>query len=252
MTNFIWHSYGLTHIGKKRKINQDAFLNLPDNKLWVVADGMGGHKAGEVASASIINSLKSLIPEKTIGSTVKKMVYELLKVNQKLLDLAAEGGGDNEVIGSTVVILLACHQYCVYLWSGDSRIYLFRKGELKQISRDHNHESRLLAEGFSIKEARTYPFAQALTHAIGGEEILYLDAQIQEIRNGDIFLLCSDGLFKEVCNTEIESILKKTSIKESLIHLIELALEREAKDNITMILAQASIPNFLSNKMLQP
>jgi len=240
MTNFIWNSYGLTHTGKKRKINQDAFLNLPNKKLWVVADGMGGHKAGEVASASIINSLNSLIPEQTIGSTVKKIYYKLRKVNQSLLDLAAEGG-DNEVIGSTVVILLACNQYCVYLWSGDSRIYLFRKEELKQLSHDHNNENRLLAEGFSIKEIQTHPFAQSLTHAIGGEKKLYLEAQIQEIRDGDIFLLCSDGLNKEVCDREIESILKKASIEESLTQLIELALERGAQDNITIILAQASI-----------
>jgi serine/threonine protein phosphatase PrpC len=243
MTDFIWNSYGLTHIGKKRKINQDAFLNLPDKKLWVVADGMGGHKAGEVASAAIINSLKALMPEQAIGSIVKKIAYELHKVNQSLLDLAAEGDGDSEVIGSTVVILLACHQYCVYLWSGDSRIYLFRKGKLKQITCDHNNGSRLLAQGFSIEEVQTYPFAQALTHAIGGERNLYLDAQIQEIRNGDIFLLCSDGLNKDVDDTEIENILKKTSIEESLARLIELALERKALDNITIILAQASIPS---------
>jgi protein phosphatase len=139
------------------------------------------------------------------------------------------------------VILLACNQYCVYLWSGDSRIYLFRKGELKQISHDHNNGNRLLAEGFSIKEVQTYPFAQALTHAIGGEKKLYLDAQIQEIRNGDIFLLCSDGLNKEVCDSEIESIIKKTSIEESLNQLIELALDRGAQDNITIIMAQASL-----------
>jgi len=107
MTNCIWHSYGFTHIGNKRKINQDAFLNLPNNKLWVVADGMTGHKAGEVASALIINSLKTLIPDQTIGSTVKKIYYALLKVNQRLLDFAAEGE-DNEIIGSTVAILLAC------------------------------------------------------------------------------------------------------------------------------------------------
>jgi serine/threonine protein phosphatase PrpC len=242
MNNFIWNSYGLTHVGKRRKINQDAFLNLPNKELWVVADGMGGHKAGEVASASIINSLKALMPEQTIGLTVKKIYYELLKVNQRLLDMAAEGG-DNEVIGSTVVVLLACNQYCVYLWSGDSRIYLFRKGELKQISCDHNNETRLLAEGFSVEEVQAYPFVQALTHAVGGEKNLYLDAQIQEIRNGDIFLLCSDGLNKEVCDTEIESILKKTSIEESLTQLIELALERKAIDNITIILAQASVPD---------
>ena len=240
MTHFQWNSFGLTHIGKRRKINQDAFLNLPNNNIWVVADGMGGHKAGEIASASIIDSLKALMPEQTIGLSVKKIVYELLKVNQSLLDLAAEGG-DNEVIGSTVVILLACNQYCVYLWSGDSRIYLFRKGELKQITCDHNNENRLLAEGFSIEEVQAYPFGQALTHAVGGEKNLYLDAQIQEIKNGDVFLLCSDGLNKEIGDAEIESILQKTTIKEGLAQLITLALERRALDNITIILAEASI-----------
>jgi serine/threonine protein phosphatase PrpC len=244
MTDFIWNSYGLTHIGKKRKINQDAFLNLPDKKLWVVADGMGGHKAGEVASDSIINSLKELIPEQTIGLTVKKIVYELFKVNQGLLDLAAEGG-DNEIIGSTVLILLACNQYCVYLWSGDSRIYLFREGELKQISRDHNNESRLLAEGFSIEEIQTNPFAQALTHAIGGEKNLYLEAQIQEIKNGDIFLLCSDGLNKEVNDTEIASILNASTIEQTASQLIYRTLTLGARDNVTIVLVQASISPLL-------
>jgi serine/threonine protein phosphatase PrpC len=146
------------------------------------------------------------------------------------------------------VILLACNQYCVYLWSGDSRIYLFRKGDLKQISRDHNNGSGLFAEGFSIEEIQSNPFAQALTHAIGGEKKLYLDTQIQEIRDGDIFLLCSDGLNKEVSDTEIESILKKTAIEESLTHLIASALERKALDNITIILAQASIPASSNTK----
>jgi serine/threonine protein phosphatase PrpC len=241
MTNFQWNSYGLTHVGKKRKINQDAFLNMPDKELWVVADGMGGHQAGEVASASIINSMKALDTAQTIGLTVKKIVFELTKVNQRLLDLAA-GGENNEVIGSTVVILLACNQYCVYLWSGDSRIYLFRNGVLKQISHDHNNETNLLTEGYSNTEIETHPFSQALTHAIGGDENLYLDAQIQEIRNGDIFLLCSDGLNKEINDVEIESMLQTLSVEESLIQLIELALEREAKDNITLILTQASVP----------
>jgi serine/threonine protein phosphatase PrpC len=244
MTNFIWHSYGITHVGKKRKINQDALLNLPDKKLWVVADGMGGHKAGEVASAAIVNSLKALIPEPTIGSTVKKIVYELFKVNQRLLDLAAEGG-DNQIIGSTVVILLACNQYCVYLWSGDSRIYLFREGKLKQISRDHNNGSRLLAEGFSIEEIQTNPIAQALTHAIGGEKKMYLEAQIQEIKNGDIFLLCSDGLNKEVNDTEIASILNTSTIEQSASQLIHRTLTLGARDNVTIVLVQASISHSL-------
>ena len=244
MSNISWNSFGVTHVGKKRRTNQDDFLNLPNNQLWVVADGMGGHQSGELASKSIVKSLNQIEPGPHLGSTVKRIVLELKKVNQYLVDMA--GGEDDIIIGSTVVILLACNHYCVYLWSGDSRIYLFRNGVLKQLSYDHNNENRLRAEGYSITEIEANQFSQVLTHAIGGEENLYLDAQIQEIRHEDIFLLCSDGLNKEISDAEIESILQNISIEESLNQLLSLSLEREARDNITIILAQAFISEFNS------
>ena len=236
MTLACWESYGVTHTGKIRKINQDAFLELPDSQLWLVADGMGGHKDGEYASGAIVDALKKFAPDKTIGATISGIHRKLQSVNQALCHLASEGGGQ-EIIGSTAAILLGYREYCVALWSGDSRIYLFRKGKLNQLTNDHNYESFLLANGVSPEDVKAHPFAQALTHAIGSDEEFFLEAQIQEIRPDDIFLLCSDGLNKEIADTEIESILQTAAIKGATDQLMELSLMRGARDNVTIVLA---------------
>lgn len=235
---FEWFSRGRTHVGRVRDINQDAYANFPEKGLWVVADGMGGHKDGAVASGEIIRVFKQFEAEKNIGATTKKIFQQLESVNESLINLASLAE-DNEVIGSTVVILYANKQHCVAIWSGDSRLYLFRRGQLTQITRDHNNESELLEEGFSTEEVKVHPQAQILIHAIGGEEEVYLDAQIQEIRHGDIFLLCSDGLNKEVPDSEIEEILAQMPYQKAIDSLMELSLQRGGRDNITIVLAQA-------------
>ncbi|MDD5461309.1 MAG: serine/threonine-protein phosphatase [Methylococcales bacterium] len=239
MNNPVWTSYGITHTGKVRKINQDNFLNLPDKQLWIVADGMGGHQAGELASGAIVKALESFEPAKTLGGTASAICRELFKVNRELVELASKNGKDT-VIGSTVVVLLGWRQHCVCLWSGDSRIYLLRQGQLRQLTRDHNYESKLLDKGYSAEEIKAQPFTQSLTHAVGGEKDLFLEAQIQEIRPGDIFLLCSDGLNKEVKDSEIEAILKTTPIQKAADQLIECALNRGARDNVTVVAVQMS------------
>jgi protein phosphatase len=238
MSDIFWTSYATTDIGKIRKVNQDTFLNLPDKRLWMVADGMGGHAAGERASAAIADALQALPPEQDIGAAVGKIYRELLNVNRRLIELAHESG-HGLVIGSTVAILVAWQRHCVCLWSGDSRIYLFRNAKLKQLTRDHNYLSRMLDEGYSVSEAKNYPFAQTLTHAVGAEPVLYLDSRIQEIRPGDIYLLCSDGLNKEIDDTEIESVLNNTEQLEGAVSaLMGLALSRGARDNTTIVLAR--------------
>ena len=236
--NIEWSSCARTHVGRKRKINQDAFVNYPDKCLWVVADGIGGHKDGGIASNKITAAFKQFEPEKTIGATVKKIHQQLDIVNNELIKRAALTEIDS-IIASTVVILYASHQHCVVAWSGDSRIYIFRRGRLKLLSRDHNNESKLKIEGFSSDEIKSYPYAQSLTHAIGAEAEVYLDAQIQEIKNGDIFLLCSDGLNKEVSDREIEHILARMPYQQALNSLMDLSLQRGGRDNITVVLAQA-------------
>ena len=218
-------------------INQDAFLNLPEKNFYLVADGMGGHKDGEYASSAIVEALATFAPEKTIGTTVSSIYRKLIEVNKTLCQLA-KSGGENEVIGSTVAILFNYQKYCVSLWSGDSRIYLFRNGKLNQITNDHNYESFLITSGMSQDFVKAHPFAQSLTHAVGSEEDLFVEAKLQETKPKDIFLLCSDGLNKELTDGEIEAMLQATNIKEAIGQLLDLCLLRGARDNITIVLIQ--------------
>lgn len=230
-----WESYGVTHTGKLRKTNQDAFLDLADNQFWLVADGMGGHKDGEYASAAIVENLKTFAPKKTIGATISEIHRKLQNVNQTLCQLASEGG-EQDVIGSTAAILLGYRQYCAAIWSGDSRVYLFRKGKLNRITNDHNYESFLLSNGVSQEQVKAHPLAQSLTHAVGSDKVFFLEAKIQEIRPDDIFLLCSDGLNKEIADTQIEALLQTTAIKETTDQLLELCLALGARDNVTIVI----------------
>jgi serine/threonine protein phosphatase PrpC len=230
-----WESFGLTHTGVIRKINQDTFIDLPDQQLWLVADGMGGHKAGEYASAAIVETFNTFVPEKTIGATVSGIHRKLQDVNRALWHLAKEEG-EQEIIGSTVAILLAFNRYCITLWSGDSRIYLFRNSKLTQITHDHNYGAYLATNGLSFNEANAHPFTQALTHAIGSDEEFFLETHIQEIRPDDIFLLCSDGLNKEITDAEIEGVLQTTIIQEASEQLMERCLQQGARDNVTIVL----------------
>jgi serine/threonine protein phosphatase PrpC len=241
MTTARWESYGVTHTGKKRKINQDTFLELTDKQLWLVADGMGGHKSGEYASGAIVDAFRTFTNEKSIGSAVSEIHHKLQSVNQALCELAKEVG-EHEVIGSTVAIFLGYNQYGVALWSGDSRIYLFRNSKLKQITHDHSYESYLRANGVLTEDAKAHPFAQSLTHAVGSDSDFFLEALIQEIRPNDLFLLCSDGLNKEIADIEIESLLQTTAIKEASEQLLDRCLERGARDNVTIVLARFLVP----------
>lgn len=236
MRDFSWNSDAKTHIGNVRKINQDAYLDLPEQRLWLVADGMGGHEAGELASAAIVDSLQSFRQEKRLGSSVAKIYRQLLGVNRMLVEMAADNGHDS-VVGSTVAMLLANHRHGVCLWSGDSRVYLHRRGRLRQLTRDHNYAAQMLADGYSSAEAESYPYAQVLTHAVGADPELFLEVQLHEIRPGDIYLLCSDGLNKEVDDSEIETVLNSVALERALPELLELCLARGARDNTTIVLA---------------
>ncbi len=233
-----WTSHGRTHIGSVRKVNQDALLDRPDNRLWVVADGMGGHQSGEIASAAIVDRLNALLPGKALGVSVKHVYRALEQVHRELLGLASTKD-NNEIIGSTVALMLASHRRCVLLWSGDSRIYLFRSGRLAQMTRDHNYQQALVAAGYTQDAIAVHPYVQMITHAVGAEEILYVESRIEEIKPGDLFLLCSDGLNKEMTDNEIEQILNNNSADIAVTRLIDLTLERGARDNVTVIVAQA-------------
>ncbi len=233
-----WVSAHRTNVGLKRSINEDACLDLPEQGLWVVADGMGGHAGGDLASHMIVDALKGTDPGNSLGDLVGDVKRRLQNVNRRLRGHALNQGED--VIGSTVVALLVLGRYCVYLWAGDSRIYLLRRGRLKQLSRDHSQIEELVERGgISPEQADRSLMSNVITRAVGAEDDLMLDAEILEAREGDLFLLCTDGLNKEVRDEEIGKTLNDNRLSDAADALIRLTLARGARDNVTLVLAQA-------------
>lgn len=231
-----WSSASRTDVGKARKLNEDSVLERADVGLWVVADGMGGHAAGEVASQLIVARLDQIktAPE-TLQAYAEKLEDTLTEVNQALVDMAKERG-DNATIGSTVVSLIALDDYCLYAWAGDSRAYRLRDNTLERMTQDHSQAEVYVSQGLMTpEEAAVHPAANMVTRAIGASSNLSVDMDMEPLLSGDRYLLCSDGLDKHVRDDEIEIILKDGDPEAAVQALIELTLERGAMDNVTII-----------------
>ena len=226
-----WTSFGITHTGNIRDHNEDAFLALPEQRLWIAADGMGGHTAGDFASRLIIDQFKSYKTSPLTGQSVDNIRQILAKVNHELWSKAQQMG---DIIGSTVAILLATEHHVATIWSGDSRIYRLRDGLFKQITRDHS-EGEETESG--IDEFVGSEFNNAVTQAIGAEEELQVEMEIRENRPGDTYLLCSDGLNKELNDQQIGAILLDNNLESAGQILLQEALDNFGRDNITVVLA---------------
>lgn len=234
-----WSSAALTHVGHVRQINEDAFLDKPETGMWAVADGMGGHHAGDVASASIIRALSDLNPTDRLSQCVNDVEDRLISVNTRLREMAAEHS-DNRTIGSTVIALVAFGNHCALMWAGDSRAYRFRDNNVCQITRDHSQVEEMVERGLlQPEDAESHPASNVITRAVGAAEVLYVDVDLYEMQKDDIFLLCSDGLYKHINIDEIETLLKSgKSMQECARSLIDVTLERGATDNVTVVLVK--------------
>ncbi len=227
-----------------RELNEDSFVEIPQHGVWVVADGMGGHEAGEVASKLIVDDIENSNFDGQQGAPssqqdkVSIIRQSIHNSNQEIRDISAQQF-NSKTIGSTVVALSLTTTHYNIIWAGDSRAYLFRDGHLRQITRDHSQVEELLAnELITPEEAENHPLANVITRAVGAHEELLLDETVGTTQEGDIFLLCSDGLYNEISFAEIENLIKSSNISETNKALIHSALIREAKDNITSILIQ--------------
>lgn len=230
-----WRSAGLTHVGKVRKHNEDSFLERSDIGLWAVADGMGGHSAGDVASQMIVDSLAQLTDEDSLPQRVSQVEDQLLQVNQRLVEKATEGD-QRLTIGSTVVALLTYRDLGVFIWAGDSRIYRRRDDRLQQLSTDHSQVELYVEQGLiSREEASHHPHGNMITRAVGAADELFLDMDMCSLHAGDRFLLCSDGLTKHVTDLEIRDLLADGDTEAAANNLVDLALTRKAADNITVV-----------------
>lgn len=211
-------------------------LERPEIGLWAVADGMGGHSKGDVASKMIIDTLKKVHEGTSLTRYIDDIEDRIMTVNRKLIEKANETT-KKTTIGSTVVILLAYEQYCVYIWAGDSRLYRLRNGELRQISTDHSQVELYIEQGLiSREEAASHPHGNMITRAVGATQDLRLDMDIQKLARGDRYLLCSDGLTKHVSDVELEQFLPRGTKQECCRHLIDTTLARGAGDNVTAII----------------
>ncbi|MGF6224953.1 PP2C family protein-serine/threonine phosphatase [Pseudomonas frederiksbergensis] len=226
-----------SHVGMVRQVNEDACLDRPENGLWVVADGMGGHAAGDYVSSLIVDSLRNVAVGRSLDEYVAALKTDLLRVNAVVREETANRGVT--MMGSTVVVLAARGLRGVCLWAGDSRLYRLRDGLLESISRDHSYVQDLQDSGLlSEAEARVHPRANIVTRAIGVEAQLKLAIVELLLMPGDSYLLCSDGLTKTVEDHEISEVLSHDEPGEIASSLVSLGLMRGAPDNITVIVVK--------------
>jgi len=233
-------SYGQTDIGSKRKINQDSILVDEKINLYAVADGMGGHKGGEIASSIMLDVLKTAIINiynerqilrpvsylKELVSLASIKIYETAKK-----DTALKGMG-------TTLISLFIYNSNVYISQvGDSRAYLYRAGVLWRISEDHSLINEQLRSGLISKEqANSSDYKNVITRSVGFEENVESDVYVRALTSGDVYLLCSDGLSSLVEDSIICENIDYNNLKKSVETLIKIANDKGGNDNISVIL----------------
>lgn len=228
-----------THVGLKRKINEDSILVDSARGLWAVADGMGGHEAGEVASAMVVQALSALpAAEEDIDDLVGGAVHALRQVNRDLIELArTEGNG--RTIGTTVVGLIVAGGFFRCFWVGDSRAYRMRDGLMTRISRDHSLVQQLVDSGMlRAEEAEHHENSNVVTRAVGVASEVDVDLIEGECVAGDLFLLASDGLTRVVDDLEIAAELQRSAPEAAADTLLESVLERGAPDNVSLIIVR--------------
>jgi serine/threonine protein phosphatase PrpC len=227
-----WNSRALSHVGAVRKNNEDSYLHRPDLGVWAVADGMGGHAAGDIASQTVVECLTQMPQNGSLSTLVEAAEDKLLEANRRLVAMAVDQ--QQRTIGSTAVALVARGRHVACLWAGDSRLYRVRGKKIERMTQDHAMVEDLVSSGLmSREEASTHPQANRITRAIGAMPGLFVDVELYAIEAGDLFVLCSDGLYKELTDAEIAKTLNGS--EQAVDALINLCLERRARDNVTVI-----------------
>ena len=231
---FGWTSSACSDVGAVRQLNEDAYLERRDLGLWLVADGMGGHFAGDIASQMVVSAMDGLDPPESLSEFVEAVERRLIETNARLRDYAEREKA--HTIGSTVVALLIHGAHAVCLWAGDSRMYRYRDAKTEQISQDHALVEELVESGFiTPEEAIDHPHGNMVTRAVGAADRLFLDVEIIPIQAGDLFVLCSDGLEREIAEEEIPVLVERRGTRRLSHLLLERALTHGAHDNVTVI-----------------
>jgi type VI secretion system ImpM family protein len=224
-----FRSAAASDVGLARETNEDAFIERPELGIWAVADGLGGHRAGEVASHMVCDALAELVPDPTFEGTIDAARDRLQMVNEHLLRTGTRAAlADRSA--STVVVLLVRGMQCAILWAGDSRVYRWRAGRLEQLTRDHGVEDSDRLNGRDL--------SNAVTRAVGVQQNLSLDLFRDSVRPGDRFLLCSDGLTRTLTEAQIHGWMDNRPIAAAVEGLISDTLAAGAPDNVTVLIVE--------------
>lgn len=239
-------SFSITDVGVKRKMNQD-YVFCEENtvgsfpNLFIVADGIGGHKAGDYASKTCVETVVNTINQCSLRTPIGTMEKAIHEANRKLLEDAA-GNQDLEGMGTTFVAAVISEDGLLYVANiGDSRLYIINGSQIKQITEDHSLVEEMIRNGeLSRKDARFHPNKNIITRALGTAKEVVADYFEVPLVEGDVVLLCSDGLCDMMDDEEIMYIVRhnKNDIKTAAHQLVEKANENGGKDNISIILIE--------------
>jgi serine/threonine protein phosphatase PrpC len=226
-----------THVGLVRDRNEDNYLVRAETGVWAVADGMGGHDHGDLASETVIKALQSIDAASSAEELLSICEKRIFEANSRLRELGHQQ--NDSIIGTTIAVLLVFDGYFACVWCGDSRIYLIRGGAITQISCDHTEVQDLIARGIlTAKEAERWSGNNAITRAIGVLDSPELEMRSGPVDMGDIFVLCTDGLTRHVQDTDILSVVTSNGPQTACDQLVKLTLDRGAFDNVTLIVTR--------------
>lgn len=234
---------GLTDTGVVRTANQDSHsIDDPQGRFFIVADGMGGHAGGEEASRIATEVIKDYLEvhwDNADMPSVQLLKEAIDKANKSILSDQDEHPERKDMGTTVVVTIFRDRPWCAHV--GDSRLYLWRKSELEQVTEDHTWVSLAIRSGeISKEQAKLHPWRHVLSQCLGRKDLYKIDMQELDIQSGDVILMCSDGLTEEVPDEKIQAFLSECETCEQAAEkLIEAAKEAGGSDNITVVLVAA-------------
>ncbi len=230
-----------SHPGKVRDNNEDAYFTTLREGFFLVADGMGGHRAGEVASAMCRDTVRQALEKATSFDNPEEVIRKAFELAHEQIRAESDKCEERKGMGCTVVFLMLRDQKFYIAHVGDSRVYLCRKGEFKQMTRDHSYVEELFMRGLiSAEEKANHPYKNQITRYIGAKQKLEVDIVSGPVWNNDIFLLCTDGLTDAIDPNNIAKIVNDhgEKIEPMAEGLQQLALDNGARDNVTLVVTR--------------
>jgi serine/threonine protein phosphatase PrpC len=245
-------SFGGSDVGRRRQANEDAYLCDDELGLWVVADGMGGHAAGEVASQEAVDTIYGMVKRGRRSQAEYADPDVALRANVRLLEGSVQAAtymvyamseldSRKSGMGTTISAIMLSSGFMITAQVGDSRIYQVRAGAARQLTEDHTLINWQLKQGIiTEEEAKNSRHKNVITRAVGNRDYVQVDTSMVEFAEGDVYLLCSDGLHGYLKIEEIPGLIEVGG-KESVRRFIDLANSRGGKDNITAVVVEVSV-----------